>query len=151
MSSSVTGRACGGGVAHGERGGERAAAVLGADGLGGVLEHAARERLELGLQRLDARQREAHGGALGVAADARELAPAGGRAGGLGEPDVLCEVGGAEHAALADDGHLAALFGREPVDVEQPLGAVLAEAQQAGDHVLLRGVHAAAALGVDAR
>ena len=46
---------------------------------------------------------------------------------------------------------LAPLLGREPVDVEQAERAVVAEAQQAGDHVLLRRMREAGALGVDAR
>ena len=84
-------------------------------------------------------------------ADARQLVPRRLLGRRLREPDVLGEVGGGEHPVLADDRDLAALLRREPVDVEQPEGAVVAEAQQAGDHVLLRGVRQLRALRVDAR
>src|SRR6202035_641788 len=70
---------------------------------------------------------------------------------GLCEPNVLSEVGGAQHSSLADHRHLTTLLGGQPVDVEQALGTFVAEAEQAGDHVLLGGVYAAASFSVDAR
>ena len=106
------------------------------------------ERVELGLERLVgshldvddvARERR------GVAGDqpaAREV--------GAGEGQALGEVVQLEHALLPDDAQLAALGGRQPVDVEHARRA-RREVQQPEQQVLVRSVLPLGQLRVDAR
>ena len=85
-------------------------AVVGADRLGRVVEDAAAEGFELGLQRLGLGKREAHRGALAVAAQHREPVPVQRGTRRLDEPDVLGDVAGPQQPVLADQGNLALLL-----------------------------------------
>ena len=125
---------------------------MGADRLGRVVEDAAAERLAARLaaaRRLGSAKRTAAPSASPRSIESPSQPP--GAPVRLGEPDVLGHVGGAEHAALADHGISRRFSGVSQLTSSRPCGAVLAEAHQAGDQVLLGGVHAAAAFGVDAR
>ena len=136
MSSSATGRPGRGGLAHGERRGERANAVVGGDRLGCVVEHAAGEGPQLGPATAP------HARPAAIRPRTRLLPARGAR------PSVRCSWRAA--SPLADERELAALLRGQPVDVEQAEARrPRLEAQQAGQHVLLRVVDEAAAIGVD--
>ena len=151
MSSSSTGRR----TAADSRTARAAASALtpswALTGSGVSSSDAAAEGFELGPQRLRLGEREAHRGSLAVAAQHRETVPLQRRGRRLDEPDVLGDVARPQQPVLADQGDLALLLGGQPVDVEQAERSprLAAEADQAGQQVLLGAVQEAAAVGVD--